>query len=291
MKIPHSKLQIYYLTVYFNTEVLSYSCCLVIHLATCIWFWSFMLALNTLGWGLHSVFNAFIQIYWIWIFLWIRLSWHSCSVWDKFGWLNWFWKFLFKGLSFFNPKGLWYSYGWFFCLCEGRTSLCMRLISRKHCRILLLFALSVTILTPYFIKTPLCCLLPFFQMLSFPVVSNPHLPLLILLSCFFGWMGDHTTLELFYLMLSWMYTCQALGPWWPWCMFYATRHEVLECTLGYQPLSSKTPTPSFLLSHTLNLYWFFINLYIGFSVNSHNFSSLIPSHLLKVTKFLVKISV
>ena len=95
----------------------------------------------------------------------------------------------------------------------------------------------------------------------------------------------------FYLMLSWMYTCQASGPWWSWCMFYATRLEVLECTLGYQPLSSKTPPPSFSLSHTLNLYWFFINLYIGFSVNSHNFSSLIPSHLLKVTKFLVKISV
>ena len=173
MKIPHSKLQIYYLTVYFNTEVLSYSCCLVIHLATCIWFWSFMLALNTLGWGLHSVFNAFIQIYWIWIFPWIRLSWHSCSVWDKFGWLNWFWKFLFKGLSFFNPKGLWYSYGSFFCLCEGRTSLCMRLISRKHCRILLLFALSVTILTPYFIKTPPMLLTSLFSNVVLPCCFQP----------------------------------------------------------------------------------------------------------------------
>ena len=79
--------------------------------------------------------------------------------------------------------------------------------------------------------------------LPFPNFVQPPLlwclqfppPLLILLSCFFGWMGDHTTFDvLFYLMISWMYTCRALGPW---CVFYATRcqyywgltHNVVFC--------------------------------------------------------------
>ena len=56
-------------------------------------------------------------------------------------------------------------------------------------------------------KTPLYCLppLPFFQFCPTPP------PLLFLLSCFFGWMSDHATFDvLFYLMITWIYTCRAL---------------------------------------------------------------------------------
>ena len=63
--------------------------------------------------------------------------------------------------------------------------------------------------------------LPLFQIcpttpLSCRLQSPP--PLLILLSCFFGWMGDRDWCDrvidvLFYLMISWMYTCRAIGPW------------------------------------------------------------------------------
>ena len=42
-------------------------------------------------------------------------------MWDKHGWLDWFWQFLSDGLSFFNPKGFCYSYGWSCSLFEGRT--------------------------------------------------------------------------------------------------------------------------------------------------------------------------
>ena len=49
---------------------------------------------------------------------------------------------------------------------------------------------------------------------SFPVASNqPPPPLRFLLSCFFAWMGDRATLYvLFYLMILWIYACQALVP-------------------------------------------------------------------------------
>ena len=58
----------------------------------------------------------------------------------------------------------------------------------------------------------------------FPVASNPQPPLFIPLSFFFGWMDICDTFDvLFYLMISWMDTCWALGPW---CMFYATRCHV-----------------------------------------------------------------
>ena len=71
---------------------------------------------------------------------------------------------------------------------------------------------------------------PFFQIFSTP--PHPLLPcrlqllppMLIRLSCLFGWMSDRVTFDrLFYLMISWMYTCRALVPW---CMFYATRRQV-----------------------------------------------------------------
>ena len=66
---------------------------------------------------------------------------------------------------------------------------------------------------------------PFYEdppLLTTPLPPTP--PLLILLSCFFGWMGDHATFDvLLFLMISWMYKCWASGPW---CMFYAKRCQV-----------------------------------------------------------------
>ena len=72
-------------------------------------------------------------------------------------------------------------------------------------------------------KTPLCCLPPlpssFFKFCPTPSPRIPcHLQpppqLFFLLSCFFGWMGDHATFDmLFYLMIIWIYICQALVPW------------------------------------------------------------------------------
>ena len=75
----------------------------------------------------------------MWIFPWIKLSWHSCFMWDKVGWLKWFWQFLPERLSSFNPKGFCYSYSWSCSLCEGRTSSCTGLTSRKLCRFLFMF--------------------------------------------------------------------------------------------------------------------------------------------------------
>ena len=88
-------------------------------------------------------------------------------------------------------------------------------------------------ITPYFIKTLLYYLRLIFQILSnplFPVRLQPPRPLLILLSCFFGWMGDRATFDvLFYLMIPWIYRCWVL---WPWCVFHATRLQASLCTLG-----------------------------------------------------------
>ena len=83
---------------------------------------------------------------------------------------------------------------------------------------------------PFFIKT-----LPMFPFpssdLLFPCCYQAPPLLLILLSCFFGWMGDRATFDvLFYLIISWMYTCWVLGPS---CVFYATRRQVY-CVLEYQ---------------------------------------------------------
>ena len=48
----------------------------------------------------------------------------------------------------------------------------------------------------------------------FQSLSNLQLPLLILLSCLFHWMGDHATFDiLFYLIILWIYKCQASVPW------------------------------------------------------------------------------
>ena len=47
-------------------------------------------------------------------------------------------------LSSFNPKGFQYSYAFSCSLCEGRTSLCTGLISRKLCSFLLMFSTGFT---------------------------------------------------------------------------------------------------------------------------------------------------
>ena len=83
---------------------------------------------------------------------------------------------------------------------------------------------------PYFMNTcPIFFATPPFK---FCLPSSLHLPcclqspppLLILLPCFFDWMGDRATFDVpFSLMISWMYTCRALRPW---CMFYAARRQV-----------------------------------------------------------------
>ena len=54
------------------------------------------------------------------------------------------------------PKGFYYSYAWSCSLCEGRSSFCPGLISRKLCRFLLMFStcftsLSVLLLFPLLI--------------------------------------------------------------------------------------------------------------------------------------------
>ena len=56
------------------------------------------------------------------------------------------WESLF-GLFSFNLKGFYYSYAWSRSLCEGRTSFCTGLISRKLCRFLLMFSTGFTSLS------------------------------------------------------------------------------------------------------------------------------------------------
>ena len=89
-------------------------------------------------------------------------------------------------------------------------------------------------LTPYFMKTTYLYCLPTFIIFWPPLPPNIHckIPsstLLFLLPWFFDWMGDHTTSDvLFYLMTLWLYTCRAFativlqGP----CgVFYATKDQ------------------------------------------------------------------
>ena len=80
---------------------------------------------------LYEYLMPSIEFCWLWFFPWIKLSWHSCSVWDKPVWLNWLWQFLCEGLFSFNLKRFCYSYVWSHSLCEGKSSFCMGLISRK----------------------------------------------------------------------------------------------------------------------------------------------------------------
>ena len=66
-----------------------------------------------------------------------------------FGGFNWFRQFLCERLSSFNSKGFYYSYTWSCGICEGKTSFCTRLISRKLCRFrfLLVFSAGFTSLS------------------------------------------------------------------------------------------------------------------------------------------------
>ena len=67
---------------------------------------------------------------------------------------------------------------------------------------------------PYFMKKPLYCPTPTFQILWTPAPLPCCLqlppPLLILLSCFFGWMGDRTTFDVLFYLISWMHACRDL---------------------------------------------------------------------------------
>ena len=108
---------------------------------------------------------------WLWIFSSIKLSWHSCSMWDKPGWLNWFWQFLCEELSSINLRGFYYSYAWSHSLCEGRTSFCIGLISKKLYRSdsYLCFQLALLYSVSYFFllyQSPSSCLCTVFDTIS-----------------------------------------------------------------------------------------------------------------------------
>ena len=57
--------------------------------------------------------------------------------------------FLIMSLSSFNSKGFYYSLAWSCSLCERRSSFCLRLISRKLCRFLLMFPTGFTSLSVF----------------------------------------------------------------------------------------------------------------------------------------------
>ena len=120
---------------------------------------------------LYEYLRPLFEFCWLRIFSWIKLSWHSCSVWDKLGWLNWFWQFLCERLSSFNLKGFWYSYAWSHSVCEGMTSFCMELISRKLCRFLLMLLTGFTSLSvlPLFLSQSPSSLYTVFYFVSFNI--------------------------------------------------------------------------------------------------------------------------
>ena len=90
-------------------------------------------------------------------------------MWDKLGWLNQFWQFLCEGLSSFNPKWFYYSYAWSCIFCEGRTSFCLGLISRKICRFFLIFSTgfaSLSVLLLFLYRSPSASLCTVFDSVS-----------------------------------------------------------------------------------------------------------------------------
>ena len=102
-------------------------------------------------------------------FCWIKLPWRSCSMWDKSGWLKWFWQFLCERLSSFNPTVFYYSYAWSHSLCERRTFFCTGLISRKLCRLLLIFSTGFTsfsVLLLFLYRSPSLSLCKVFDSIS-----------------------------------------------------------------------------------------------------------------------------
>ena len=61
---------------------------------------------------------------------------------------NWFWPFFCEELCSFNRKGFCCSWAWSCSLCEGKTSFCTGLISKKLCGLTL--RLTVLHSVPYF---------------------------------------------------------------------------------------------------------------------------------------------
>ena len=99
----------------------------------------------------YKYLRLLLEYCWLWIFPWIELSWDSCFMWDKPGCLNWSWQFLCKGLSSFNPEAFYYSYTWSCSFCEGRTSFCTGLSSRKLFKFLLMSLISFTSISVLFL--------------------------------------------------------------------------------------------------------------------------------------------
>ena len=126
----------------------------------------------------------------MWIFLWIKLSWYSCFIWDKPGWLNRFWQFLCERYLTLIWKDS-SAYAWSCKICKGRTSFCIGLISRKHCRFLLTAGIQLALLysVPYFFfvyQSPSLSLWTVFDSIS----SNIDEVLLINLSANFFVFGE-----------------------------------------------------------------------------------------------------
>ena len=100
-------------------------------------------------------------------------------------------------------------------------------------------------LTPYFIKTPLYCLLPFFQILSTPlsfVASNlrPHCSFCFLVSLADWVIASHL---MHHLMILWIYICQTL-------VWYLSTRRTLLCVL-YNKASSLLRSDSWFFAETL----------------------------------------
>ena len=77
--------------------------------------------------------------------------------------------FLCEVLYFFNPKGFYYLYTWSCSLCEGRTSFCSWVISRKLCGFVRIFSTDFTSLNvlPFFLyQSPSLSLCTVFYSLS-----------------------------------------------------------------------------------------------------------------------------
>ena len=119
----------------------------------------------------------------------------------------------------------------------------------------------------YIVYPPFSNFLQFYLPLPCRLQALP--PLLTLLSCFFGRMSDRATFDvLFYLMISWMYTCRALGTW---CVFYAKRcqvywgltHDVVFCS--YSNLISDKHTHA----HTHTQIYIYIYIYIYTHTHTH----------------------
>ena len=109
-------------------------------------------------------------------------------------------------------RNFWSLFTWFFFF--NRDSLHARLNS--HHEAWSYKKRSREVLTPYFMKTSIKVHTRFFSNFVHPPLPchlQPPPSLFFPLSCFFGWVGDHVTIDvLFYFMIIWIYTCRALVP-------------------------------------------------------------------------------